>query len=50
MSMIKLTYSSDISSTVGVGGEIVKSAAELGKQAATIFHMEYEEMKPPIGI
>ena len=50
MSMIKLTYSSDISSTVGVGGEIVKSAAELGKQAATIFHMEYEEMKPPKGM
>jgi len=50
MSMIKLTYSSDISSTVGVGGEIVKSASELGKQAATIFHMEYEEMKPPKGM
>lgn len=50
MSMIKLTYSSDISSTVGVGGEIVKSASELNKQAATIFHMEYEEMKPPKGM
>lgn len=48
--MIKLTYSSDISSTVGVGGEIVKSASELGKQAATIFHMEYDEMKPPKGM
>jgi len=50
MSMIKVTYSSDISSTVGVGGEIVKSASELGKQASTIFHMEYEEMKPPAGM
>ena len=50
MSMIKLTYSSDISSTVGVGGEIVKSASELGKQAATIFHKDYEEMKPPVGM
>lgn len=50
MSMIKVTYSSDISSTVGVGGEIVKSASELGKQAATIFHMEYDQMKPPEGM
>ena len=50
MSMIKVTYSSDISSTVGVGGEVVKSASELGKQASTIFHMEYEEMKPPKGM
>lgn len=50
MSMIKVTYSSDISSTVGVGGEIVKSASELGKQASTIFHKDYEEMKPPKGM
>lgn len=50
MSMIKVTYSSDISNTVGVGGEIVKSASELGKQAATIFHMEYEALKPPKGM
>lgn len=50
MSMIKVTYSSDISSTVGVGGEVVKSASDLGKQAATIFHMEYEELKPPSGM
>lgn len=50
MSMIKLTYSSDISSTVGVGGEVVKSASELGKQAATIFNMEYEQLKPPSGM
>ena len=50
MSMIKVTYSSDISSTVGAGGEIVKSASELGKQASTIFHMEYEELKPPSGM
>lgn len=48
--MIKLTYSSDVSSTVGVGGEIVKSASELGKQAATIFHMEYEQLAPPKGM
>lgn len=48
--MIKVTYSSDISSTVGVGGEIVKSASELGKQASTIFHMEYEQLKPPKGM
>ena len=50
MSMIKVTYSSDISSTVGVGGEIVKSASELGKQASTIFHMEYEQLAPPKGM
>lgn len=48
--MIKLTYSSDISSTVGVGGEVVKSASELGKQASTIFHMEYEQLAPPKGM
>lgn len=48
--MIKVTYSSDINSTVGVGGEIVKSASELGKQASTIFHMEYEQLKPPEGM
>lgn len=48
--MIKLTYSSDISHTVGVGGEIVKSASDLGKQASTIFHCEYEELKPPKGM
>lgn len=47
--MIKVTYSSDISSTVGVGGEIVKSASELGKQAATIFKCEYDALKPPKG-
>lgn len=50
MSMIKVTYSSDISSTVGVGGEIVKSASELGKQASTIFNMDYEALKPPKGM
>lgn len=50
MSMIKVTYSSDISNTVGVGGEIVKTASELGKQAATIFHMEYDALKPPKGM
>ena len=50
MSMIKVTYSSDISSTVGVGGEIVKSASELGKQASTIFMCSYEELKPPKGM
>ena len=50
MSMIKVTYSSDISNTVGVGGEIVKSASELGKQAATIFNMEYDALKPPKGM
>lgn len=48
--MIKLTYSSDISRTVGVGGEIVKSASELGKQASTLFHMEYEQLAPPKGM
>jgi hypothetical protein len=50
MSMIKVTYSSDISSTVGVGGEIVKSASELGKQASTIFKIEYDALKPPEGM
>ena len=50
MSMIKVTYSNDISSTVGVGGEIVKSASEMQKQAATIFNMEYEALKPPKGM
>lgn len=48
--MIKVTYSSDISSTVGVGGEIVKSASELGKQASTIFKCEYDALKPPKGM
>lgn len=48
--MIKVTYSSDISSTVGAGGEIVKSASELGKQASTIFNMEYDALKPPQGM
>lgn len=47
--MVKLTYSSDISDSVGVGGEIVKSAAELKKQASTIFNKEYDELKPPEG-
>lgn len=50
MSMIKVTYSSDISKTVGVGGEIVKSASDMQKQAATIFNMEYEALKPPKGM
>lgn len=50
MSMIKVTYSEDISSTVGVGGEIVKSASELSKQASTIFNCEYEALKPPAGM
>lgn len=50
MSMIKVTYSSDISSTVGVGGEVVKSASELGKQASTIFGMDYDALKPPKGM
>ena len=50
MSMIKLTYSSDISSTVGVGGEIVKSASDMRKQASTIFNMEYEQLAPPKGM
>ena len=48
--MIKVTYSTDISSTVGVGGEIVKSESELGKQASTIFKMDYEALKPPKGM
>lgn len=47
--MIKLTYSTDISDSVGVGGEIVKSASELKKQASTIFGKEYEELRPPAG-
>ena len=50
MSMVKLTYSSDISSTVGVGGEIVKSASDLGKRASTIFGCEYDALKPPKGM
>lgn len=47
--MIKLTYSSDISDSVGVGGELVKSASELKKQASTIFNREYDELRPPEG-
>lgn len=47
--MIKLTYSTDISDSVGVGGEIVKTASELKKQASTIFGKEYEELRPPEG-
>jgi intein/homing endonuclease len=47
--MVKLTYSCDISDSVGVGGEIVKSASELKKQASTIFNCEYDELKPPEG-
>lgn len=47
--MIKVTHSSDISSTVGVGGEIVKSASDLQKQASTIFKCEYDALKPPKG-
>lgn len=47
--MVKLTYSSDISDSVGVGGEIVKSAADLKKQASTIFNVEYDQIKPPEG-
>ena len=50
MSMIKVTYSSDISSTVGVGGEIIRSPSELGKQASTIFKMDYDALKPPKGM
>ena len=50
MSMIKVTYSNDISKTVGVGGEIMKSASDMQKQAATIFNMEYEALKPPKGM
>ena len=48
--MIKVTYSSDISSTVGVGGEIIRSPSELGKQASTIFKMDYDALKPPKGM
>ena len=47
--MIKVTYSSDISATVGVGGEIVKSAGDLQKQASTIFQCDYDALKPPKG-
>lgn len=47
--MVKLTYSYDISDSVGVGGEIVKSASEIKKQASTIFNKEYDELKPPEG-
>ena len=47
--MVKLTYSSDISDSVGVGGEIVRSASDLRKQASTIFGCEYDELKPPSG-
>ena len=47
--MVKLTYSSDISDSVGVCGEIVKSASELKKQASTIFNKEYDALKPPEG-
>ena len=47
--MVKLTYSSDISDSVGVGGEIVKSSSDLRKQASTIFNKEYDELKPPEG-
>lgn len=47
--MVKLTYSSDISDSVGVGGEIIKSASDLRKQASTIFNREYDELKPPEG-
>ena len=47
--MIKLTYSSDISDAVGVGGEIIKSSYDLKKQASTIFDCDYESMKPPKG-
>ena len=49
MSMIKVTHSSDISATVGVGGEIVKSSSDLQKQASTIFRCEYDALKPPKG-
>lgn len=49
MSMIKVTHSSDISATVGVGGEIVKSSSDLKKQASTIFRCEYDALKPPKG-
>lgn len=47
--MVKLTYSSDISDSVGVGGEIVKSASDLKKQASTIFNVEYDALKAPEG-
>lgn len=47
--MVKLTYSSDISDSVGVGGEIVKSSSDLKKQASTIFDCEYDALKPPEG-
>ena len=47
--MVKLTYSSDISDSVGVGGEIVKSSSDLKKQASTIFDCEYDALKPPKG-
>ena len=47
--MVKLTYSSDISDSVGVGGEIVRSSSELKKQASTIFECEYDALKPPEG-
>ena len=47
--MVKLTYSSDISDSVGVGGEIVKSSSDLKKQASTIFDCEYDDLKPPEG-
>lgn len=50
MSMIKVTYSDDISKTVGVGGEIVKSASDLSKQASTIFKCDYDALKPPKGM
>lgn len=48
--MIKVTYSSDISQSVGVGGEIVKSASEMRKQASTIFRCGYDQLKPPDGM
>ena len=48
--MVKITYSDDINRTCGVGGEIVKSASELGKQASTIFKCEYGALKPPKGM
>jgi len=47
--MVKLTYSTDISDSVGVGGEVIKSASELKKQASTIFNREYDELRPPEG-
>ena len=48
--MVKITYSDDINRTCGAGGEIVKSASELGKQASTIFKCEYGALKPPKGM